>query len=129
MQYADDLQIPRNVLSFNTGYNTSYDDDLNIIHIRGDVFPSRFAENPESILSARAALAHEYYGHYLHHSQFSANDWRDEFQASYRAATDAPGLTQTDRILLMVDAFERPKASGVKVDLNTIARRIIYGIN
>lgn len=127
LQYADDLKIPRGVLSFNTGYNTSYDDELNVIHIRGDVFPSKFAENPESILSAKAALAHEYYGHYLHHSQFKANDWRDEFQASYRAAIDAPGLSQTDRILLMIDAFERPKASGVTVKLNAVARRVIYG--
>ena len=129
LQYADDLNIPRSVLSFNTGYNTSYDDDLNIIHIRGDVFPSEFAENPESILSAKAALAHEYYGHYLHHSQFAANDWRDEFQASYRAAIDAPGLTQADRSLLMIDAFDRPRSSGITVQLNAIARRIIYGFD
>lgn len=128
-QWADELKIPQGLLSFNTGYQTSFDDDTGLINIRGDVFPSEFAANYESILSAKAALAHEYYGHYLHHSQFDPGDWRDEFQASYRAALDAPGLSDTDRILLMIDAFERPQVAGVKVELNKIARRIIYGFD
>lgn len=125
--FADELKIPQDLLSFNTGPYTSYDDATNRINVRGDVFPSEFAENPDSILSARCALAHEYYGHYLHHSQFSVGDWRDEFQASYRASLDAPSLSQNERILLMVDAFERARVAGASVELNSIARRVIYG--
>ena len=128
-KWADELKVPQNVLSFNTGSMTSFDDETGLINIRGDIFPSDYAPNIDSILSAKAALAHEYYGHYLHHTQFKIGDWRDEFQASYRAALDAPNLSDTDRILLMVDAFERPKTAGVTVELNKIARRIIYGFD
>lgn len=126
--YADTLGIPQSVLSFNTGSATSFDDDLRIIHIRGDVFPSKFAENPDSILSAKCALAHEYYGHYKQYpSRFAIGDWRDEFEASYRAALDSPNLSDDERIMLMLDAFERAQNAGVPVRYNTIARRMLYG--
>lgn len=127
--YADELKIPQEILSFNTGSCTSFDDDTGLIHIRGDIFPSDFAENPDSILSAKCALAHEYYGHYLHHEKFDPGDWRDEFQASYRAALDTPGLSGTECSMLMLDAFERAQAAGVSVELNAIARRLLYGID
>ena len=126
-KYANDLNIPRDILSFNTGPCTSFDDESGLIHIRGDIFPSAFAENPNSILSAKCALAHEYYGHNLHHSRFNAGDWRDEFQASYRAALDSPGLTQEERSMLMLDAFDRARNAGKSVQLNSVARRLLYG--
>ncbi len=126
---ADDLGIPQNVLSFNTGSYTSFNEETGLIDIRGDVFPSEYAENPESVLPARCALAHEYYGHLKQHpSRFRGGDWRDEFRASYRAALDTPNLTEQERILLMLDAFERAQNANVSVKLNAVARRMIYGI-
>ena len=73
-------------------------------------------------------LAHEYYGHYLHHpSEYAIGDWRDEFRASYTAAVDAPNLSDEDRINLMLDAYDRAKEAGTFTGYDDIARRIIYG--
>ncbi len=128
-QWADQLVIPQSVLRFNTGSFTGFVDVRNVINIRGDVFPSQYAQNPDSILNARCALAHEYYGHMKHHpSKFPIGDWRDEFRASYRAAIDTPNLTSQERGMLMLDAFDRTKEAGIPVKLNAIARRYIYGI-
>ena len=125
---ANEIGIPQDVLSFNTGYQTSFDERTKLINVRGDVFPSEFAANPESILSEKCALAHEYYGHYsMYPSPFAPNDWRDEFAASYRAASNTPNLSEEDRRLLMIDAFDRARDAGVKAEYNTIARRMIYG--
>ena len=125
---ANEIGIPQDVLSFNTGYQTSFDERTKLINVRGDVFPSEFAANPESILSEKCALAHEYYGHYsMYPSPFAPNDWRDEFAASYRAAINTPNLSEEDRRLLMIDAFDRARDAGVKAEYNTIARRMIYG--
>ena len=51
----------------------------------------------------------------------------DEFQASYRAALDTPNLTDEERIMLMLDAFERARNANVPAKLNSVARRMIYG--
>lgn len=126
---AEDINIPTELLRFNEGPHTGFDDEAGIIYVRGDVFPSKYAPNPESILSEKCALAHEYYGHYLQHpSKFAINDWRDEFQASYRASLDTPNLTDNERAMLMIDAFDRARNAGVSVTLNKIARRMIHGI-
>lgn len=126
---ADDLGIPQSVLRFNTGERTSFD-DRGWINIRGDIFPADYAVNPDSILNERCALAHEYYGHMKHSpSRFAIGDWRDEFEASYTAALDTPNLTDDERRLLMIDAFDRAKAAGVSITLNKKARWIIYGID
>lgn len=127
-RYADEMGIPRDLLSFNTGDRTGYIDGENVIHIRGDIFPADYAANSRSILNAKCALAHEYYGHYLHQpSQWRPGDWRDEFRASYRAAIDSPGLTSEERRLLMLDAFDRPREAGVSVHFNEEAKKYIYG--
>ncbi len=74
-------------------------------------------------------MAHEYYGHYKNNpSNFDIGDWRDEFRASYCAALNTPNLTDEERALLMLDAFDRAKDMGIVVEYNDKARRIIYGI-
>ncbi len=79
-------------------------------------------------LSIAALLAHEYYGHYKAHlSPYKPDDWRDEFHASYRAALDAPDLTNEERRMLMIDAYERAKKAGEFTGYDAIARRLIYG--
>lgn len=126
--YADELKIPQDSLSFNTGSRTSFDDNTKRINIRGDIFPADYAPNPESILNERCVLAHEYYGHMKHDpSYFAIGDWRDEFRASYTAALETPNLTDDERRLLMIDAFDRAKTAGVTITMNKEARRVIYG--
>lgn len=79
-------------------------------------------------MSQRAVLAHEHYGHMAHHpSEYPIGDWRDEFRASYAAAINAPNLSDMDRALLMVDAYDRAREAGNPLEYDKTARRIIYG--
>lgn len=127
-QYADELQIPRNVLSYNTGFQTGFSDRKKVINIRGDIFPDKTSYNNRDLLSERAVLAHEYYGHMKHDpSNFEVGDWRDEFRASYSAAINAPGLSDEERRMLMLDAYDRAKEAGISAKYNKKARKLIYG--
>lgn len=126
---ASEIGVPTSVLSFNTGSRTGYDESEDVVHIRGDIFPAKHADNANSIINSRSALAHEYYGHMLHNpSKFAVGDWRDEFQASYWAAINTPNLTAEERRLLMIDAYDRARMAGVKVEYNKKAKELIYGI-
>ena len=110
------MDIPVDILSFNTGTQTGFVDGTKIIHIRGDIIPDKESTNNRD------------YGHYMNDpSQFRIGDWRDEFRASYSASINAPGLTDMDRRMLMLDAYDRAKEAGVPVKYNKNARRIIYG--
>ena len=62
-QFATELEVPQEILSFNTGTQTGFVDGTNIIHIRGDIFPDESSLNNRDLLSAKAVLAHECYGH------------------------------------------------------------------
>ena len=127
---AKTLNIPQNVLRFNEGDSTGFCDWDMSITIRGDVLPDLDSTYLRDRLSQRAVLAHEYYGHYKHHpSKFRIGDWRDEFIASYRAAIDAPGLSDEEGRMLMLDAYDRAKEVGVNVKYNGKARELIYGKN
>lgn len=128
MQDAKDINIPIDILKFNSGYTTGFLDSEGIINIRGNILPDLSSNNLRDRLSQRAVLAHEYYGHYKSHpSNFRVGDWRDEFHASYRAAIDTPNLSDVERRMLMLDAFDRAKEAGVTVNYNKKAREIIYG--
>ena len=79
-------------------------------------------------MSARAALAHEYYGHRVHrNSTLALGDWRDEFRASYSAAKRCPNLTAEDRAYLILDAVERANEAGVSIKYNSFMKRCLYG--
>lgn len=125
---AKELNIPENILRFNQGNQTGFSDGKEIINIRGDILPDKSSNNLRDILSSKAVLAHEYYGHYKNHpSQFRVGDWRDEFRASYCAALNAPNLNDEERRMLMLDAYDRAREAGVSVRYNKKARRLIYG--
>ncbi|MDO4647958.1 MAG: phage minor capsid protein [Eubacteriales bacterium] len=127
-QDARILKIPEGILCFNKGNQTGFSDTRVIIHVRGDILPDIESRNLRDQLSQRAVLAHEYYGHYMSHpSKFRVGDWRDEFRASYKAAKYAPGLTDEERRMLMLDAYDRAREAGVTVKYNKYARRMIYG--
>ncbi|MDD6205010.1 MAG: hypothetical protein PUC05_08475, partial [Firmicutes bacterium] len=125
---AESLQIPLEILRFNEGDNTGFIDSRKIINIRGDVLPDPSSQQLRDRLSQKAVLAHEYYGHYKNHpSTFRIGEWRDEFRASYCAAINAPSLSDEERRMLMLDAYDRAKESGVRVSYNKKARELIYG--
>jgi len=52
------------VFKFNDGPCTCYIDATDTVYVRGDVFPdNEYSIHPRDMMSARAVLAHEYYGH------------------------------------------------------------------
>ena len=116
---------------FNKGTHTGYSDDLDEVLVCGDVFPDDiYSSHPRDMMSARAVLAHEYYGHRANQGTLlPKGSWNDEFRASYMAARDAPGLTEQDRMLLVLDAMERAKEAGVVIHWNYFMRSVVYGID
>lgn len=124
---AADINIPEELLRFNEGTRTGFNERTGFINIKGDILPDMESPLVRDRMSSKAVLAHEYYGHYLVDSKLKPGDWRDEFRASYRAALITPNLTDEDRRMLMLDAYERAKEAGVTVNYNREARRIIHG--
>ena len=122
------IEADKNVFVFNKGAKTGYSDKFRKIRIRGDIFADKNSIHPRDLMSERAVLAHEYYGHYKYApSKFEPGDWRDEFRASYMAAKNTPNLTGNDRRYLILDALERAKEAGVTITYNNFIRGILYG--
>ena len=127
-QAASEIGIPAEALSFNTGTRTSYSDISGKINVRGDVFPDERSRSNRDSLTVKATLAHEYYGHAAYpNTKVQPGDWRDEFRASYRAALDTPNLSDEERRMLMIDAYERASEVGAKLNYTKDYRRIVHG--
>ena len=78
-------------------------------------------------MSARAVIAHEYYGHRAYRgTKLLHGSWNDEFRASYMAAKNAPNLSAEDRRYLILDALERAKEAGISIKTNDFIRRVLY---
>lgn len=112
------------------------------VHIKGNIFPDESSSHPRDIMSVRAVLAHEYYGHRPYRQQYIKEDndtspeainkimsraWADEFRASYMAAKNAPNLSSEDRYLLVRDSLSRAEEAGVSIKYNDFIRRVLYG--
>ena len=126
----DAIGADRNVFVFRDGQPTVYVDSRDKIFVSSSIFPSEDnSTHPTDMLSVRATLAHEYYGHRAHrNTTVKEGSWNDEFRASYLAAKNCPGLTDQDRALLINDAMQRAKDAGVNIRLNSFMRRWLYGI-
>ena len=126
---------------------TSYRPQNDTIYVKGNVISDHNSKRPRDLMSPRAVLAHEYYGHrpyrQLYMSEFEKNDlgddafllkmanreWVDEFRASYMAARNAPQLSDEDRRYLMLDALERAKEANASVKHNDFIRMVLHGYN
>ncbi|MBD5401950.1 hypothetical protein HDR58_03990 [bacterium] len=134
-QLLDDieaLEADSSIFRFNEGNQTGFLDSEGIINVRGDVLPDLNSSHPRDLMSPRAVLAHEYYGHKHFDDVFGVRNplpgsWNDEFRASYYAALNAPNLSDKDRMYLMLDALERAKEAGVNIKITDEIRRILYG--
>jgi len=116
------------VFMFNAGAKTGYDDKTDKVFLRSDIFPNLASLHPRDLMSERAVLAHEYYGHRVNRgTKLTIGAWNDEFRASYMAAKNAPGLSHEDRRYLILDAIERASKAGIKITYNDFMRRAIYG--
>ena len=111
------------VFRFNVGRVTGYVDDIDVINVRANVFSNENSIHPRDLMSARAVLAHEYYGHRANRGTLLlAQSWNDEFRASYMAAKNTPNLSPQDRAYLIMDAIERAKEFGITIKYNNFMR-------
>ena len=119
----------KTVFVFRDGLGSGYSDERDKIFISSNIFPSEDSSlHPRDLMSARAALAHEYYGHRANRgTKLAKGSWNDEFRASYMAAKECPNLSDMDRTYLILDALERAKESGISVKYNDFIRRVLYG--
>lgn len=117
------------VFIFRDGYGSGYSDKRDVVFVSSNIFPSNDgSKHPRDLMSERAALAHEYYGHRAYRgTKLPKGAWNDEFRASYMAAKNCPNLTDEDRRYLVLDAIERAKEAGVSIQHNDFIRRILYG--
>lgn len=114
---------------FRDGFGSGYSDNRDIIFISSNVFPSDDGSlHPRDLMSVRAVLAHEYYGHRAYRgTSLEKGSWNDEFRASYTAAKSCPNLTDEDRRYLILDAIERAREVGIIIKYNGFIRRVLYG--
>ena len=124
--------------------STCYDYVDDVVYVTRNVFPDLIygSTHPRDIMSPRAVLAHEYYGHRKHREEYLSDlertnheaeqyhttpIWLDECRASIDAALYAPNLTDKDRSDLMFDAVYRAKEAGQLLETNAAMRKIMYG--
>ena len=113
------IEADENVFVFNQGRTTGYLDNRDIINVRANVFSNETSTHPRDLMSARAVLAHEFYGHRANRgTSIEQGRWNDEFRASYFAAKNTPNLTVQDRAYLVMDAIERAREAGVSIRYN-----------
>lgn len=120
------------VFRFNCDFvrGTGYIDALDIIAVRGNIFPDTVSgsKHPRDIMSSRAVLAHEYYGHRANRgTNLPSGHWEDEYRASRTASEVTPNLTNEERLHLVLDAIERKREAGVTVEPDEFMRRVLYG--
>ena len=125
----DAIGADRTVFIFRDGYGSGYSDMRDKIFVSSNIFPSNDGSlHPRDLMSERAALAHEYYGHRANRgTKVTQGTWNDEFRASYMAAKNCPNLSNDDRRYLILDALERAKEQGVPIQYNNFIRRTLYG--
>ena len=95
------------ILRFNEGNYTGYLDKKDVINIRGDIFPNTLSNHPNSMMSVRAALAHELGHRNFRGTSVIPGSWNDEFRASYWASKNVPNLSLEDKYMLVSDAVQR----------------------
>ena len=122
------IEADESVFVFNQGSHTCYLDELDIVRVRANVFPDKNSLHPRDLMSERAVLAHEYYGHRANSgTNLFHGAWNDEFRASYAAAKNTPNLSDSDRRYLILDALERAKSAGVTISYNDFIRSVLHG--
>ena len=119
---------------------TCYLPEEDIIYIGGDILPDlTYASNhPRDLMSIRAVLAHEYYGHRPHREEYM-NDaktgvdtiprWKDEYRADYEAAKNAKGLDDFDKYHLIQSAILRCEEAGQFIKNDDFMKEVLYGYN
>ena len=117
---------------------TCYVPDDDVIYIGSDIFPDTksMSTNPIDLLSVKAVLAHEYYGHRPRRQQYLDEEnnkidrmdyWEDEYKANYDAAKNTPNLSDMDRYRLIQSAIRRCEEAGVFLERDKFITEVLYG--
>ena len=117
---------------------TCYYPETDKIYIAGDVLPdSNYASNnTRDLMSIRAVLAHEYYGHRPHRLEYLEDIrlhketipyWQDEYRASYEAARYCPNLSDLDKYHLIKDAIDRGIEANIIIENDGFMKEVLYG--
>ena len=133
-----DIEADESVFVFNGKHSrTCYITEEDKIYIGRNIFPdNRYNTHPRDLMSIRAVLAHEYYGHRTHRDEYlrdlredtiTTPEWEDECRASIDAAKLAPGLSAVDRYQLVEDAVMRGVESGVYIEKDDFMMEVLYG--
>jgi len=124
------IDADESLFLFDSYGNTGYLDELGYIRVGRNVFPDFDSDSthPTDLMSERAVLAHEYYGHYKHKgTKLSKGSWNNEFRASYDAAKYSPGISDADRCFLIMDAMDRARTAGVAIKPNQFMKEVLFG--
>ena len=108
---------------------TCYLDEFDIVIINGNVLPDvkSGSVHPRDIMSTRAVIAHEYYGHRTYrNTKLEKNSWEDEYRASRTAAEITPNLTDEERRHLVMDALERKREAGIVPVPDDFEKKVLY---
>ena len=119
-------------------YPTKYNPQKDVIFVERDIQidTSNVSTHPRDMLSIRAVLAHEYYGHRTFREEYlsdiengtnTTQEWDDECRASITAAKIAPNLSQLDRALLIQDAAKRAEEFGHVFEMEDWMKGVVYG--
>ena len=144
VEAACSINIPVEALVFNnqkalsgpTGTSYNFFDDK--VYIAQNVFPDDNSNSihPRDLLSVRAVLAHEYYGHRAFRQEYlsdyennksTTTYWEDEARASINAAKYAPNLSQLERCMLIQDATYRAKEHAQVLELDDFMKNMLFG--
>ena len=122
------------------GSSTCYNFVEDIIYVTRNVFPDEKygSTHPRDLMSVRAVLAHEYYGHRPYREEYIADMeqgneyhstpiWQDECRASINAAKTAQNLTDRDKSNLVMDAVYRAKEFGHLIEMDEFMKEVVYG--
>ena len=111
------LGMPREQIRYGEHYSTAYGSGFDMLYIGTDVYPNDNGKTANQRVSNRGALSHEIVGHRETVKRGTAKDdvVLDEAQASIRAARFSPILSNQERYILIRDAIERLRKSGIKL--------------
>lgn len=139
------IKIDTSILIFNDPLhikenNTCYNFEQDKIYIAQNVFPDEKygSIHPRDLMSVKAVLAHEYYGHRQYRNEYISDwekgptfhttpIWQDECRASITAAKIAPNLSNKDRANLLMDAIKRAEEAGHYIEMDEYMKGVIYG--
>jgi len=120
--------------------STCYDYANDVVYVTRNVFPDDKygSTHPRDLMSVRAVLAHEYYGHRTYREEYLSDDqigngyhttelWDDECRASITAAKITPNLTDIDKQNLVLDAIYRANEAFHQIELDSFMKGALYG--